>query len=70
LAGPTRIGLPSVSKRFSASQVAQQPTALVASWIAASLSSRLPESRTITCTVTSFPDRLTTVAIGSLLELL
>ena len=60
---PTRIGLPSVSKRFSASSVAQQPSALVASWIAPSISSKLPSRRTVTATVTAFPDLLSTFAM-------
>jgi hypothetical protein len=63
--GPTRIGLPSVSKRFSASSVAQQPTSLVASRIASSISSSVPSKRTVTDTVSSLPDLLSTLATRS-----
>jgi len=65
LISPTRIALPSVSKRLSASSVAQRPTALLASRIAPSISSRLPLSRTVTSTVTSSPELRTTVAIAA-----
>ena len=59
---PTRIGLPSVSKRFSASSVTQQPSALVASWIAPSISNNVPSRSTVTSSVTSVPERLRTFA--------
>jgi hypothetical protein len=58
--GELGLGLPSVSKRTRASSVAQRPTALVASRTASSISSRLPLKRTVTSTVTSSPERLTT----------